>query len=477
MSVTLGGASPSVQEDPRGWDLGDDPYASREAARRLRYREYLAFYRGEQWEGRPLPGERRLTVNYARVLVRKAISYLFAGPVTQGVIDAAGSRQVAEAERLLLEVADFNELARQDFAAAVDAAVVGDGAYKVTWDATAGLPRVTAVDPADLSVWWWLGDARHVTRVVQRLTMSSDEARERYGWRRRGMPRTEAAARFVVALEEWTGERFRVTVAGDVVHDGPNPFGAIPYVIWPNEARAHQFWGESDLADLVEVGRELNQRMSTVSQVLHLSGAPIAVIEGVEATENLIVRPGAKWELPADAKAYLLDLLGSQGVMLHEEHINALYRALHDLAETPRTSFGDSGRDLSGAAMEVELQPMVQKVKRKRAVWDGVYQRRNALILGHLERLGGRRLGGVRRTRANWPAILPSDRTTEIADQVSMVGAGLTSHRRAMVALGEEDPEGALAEIAEERKAESALAADGDAGAPVERVEDGDEGE
>jgi hypothetical protein len=33
---------------------------------------------------------------------------------------------------------------------------------------------------------------------------------------------------------------------------------------------------------------------------------------------------------------------------------------LHDLRETPQTAFGDAGRDLSGAALEVEVPPLVQ---------------------------------------------------------------------------------------------------------------------
>jgi len=45
-----------------------------------RYREYLDFYAGEQWESPPRPGEKRLTFNYARVFVHKAASYLFGKP-------------------------------------------------------------------------------------------------------------------------------------------------------------------------------------------------------------------------------------------------------------------------------------------------------------------------------------------------------------------------------------------------------------
>ena len=52
--------------------MTEDWLGMRDAARLARYREYLDFYEGRQWLGRPLPQERRLTVNYARTLVRNA---------------------------------------------------------------------------------------------------------------------------------------------------------------------------------------------------------------------------------------------------------------------------------------------------------------------------------------------------------------------------------------------------------------------
>ena len=98
--------------------------------------------------------------------------------------------------------------------------------------------------------------------------------------------------------------------------------------------------------DLFDVCRELNARCSVLSRVLELSGAPIAVLENVDGSEGIAVGPGAKWELPEGAKAYLLDLLASGGVGLHFDYVQLLYRALHDLSETPRTAFGDAGRDV-----------------------------------------------------------------------------------------------------------------------------------
>jgi hypothetical protein len=56
-----------------------------DAMRVAHYRTYLDFYNGYQWEGLPAPNERRLTFNYARVMVNKAASYLMGKGVTVAV--------------------------------------------------------------------------------------------------------------------------------------------------------------------------------------------------------------------------------------------------------------------------------------------------------------------------------------------------------------------------------------------------------
>jgi hypothetical protein len=130
--------------------------------------------------------------------------------------------------------------------------------------------------------------------------------------------------------------------------------------------------------------------------------------------------------------------------------VNLLYRSLHDLSETPRTAFGDAGRDLSGAALEVEIQPLVQKVGRKRRLWDGFYARRNTLLLDLLERFGGEDVAGLRRTTTVWPSVLPSDTDSAVRNAVSLVAGNIQSRRTAIAALGGDDPEAELARIAVE---------------------------
>jgi len=62
------------------------------------------------------------------------------------------------------------------------------------------------------------------------------------------------------------------------------------------------------------------------------------------------------WTIPEEVKAYLLDLLAGGGIKLHVDYIDMIYRCLHDISESPRAAYGGIERELSGVALEVELQ-------------------------------------------------------------------------------------------------------------------------
>ena len=424
-----------------------DPIRAEDHDRFRRYRDLAAFIDGDQWATVARRSEQRLTLNYARAVTRKTTAYVFPGPVTFRVPPGEGSADAATRAELVLAgaIADGG-LAALDVALCTEVVTIGDAAVKVTWDAEASAPRVTAVDPATLVVTTAADDPRQVRSVTQRYALAPDRVRE-LGWAIPGAPLGE---RDLSVAERWTSTTWRVEVSGQMVHDGPNPYGWIPYVLLPNDPRPHDPWGRSDLPDLIDVCREINRRMSTVSRILELSGAPIAVLENVDGSEGIAVSPGATWELPEGAKAYLLDLLSGGGISLHREYLEVLFRSLHDLSETPRTAFGDAGRDLSGAALEVEVQPLVQKVNRKRRGWDAFFRARNQRLLDLLERFGGEPLAGVRRTEAVWPSILPSDIDGAVRNATALVAAGIQSRRSAAAALGGIDPEGEIAKVREE---------------------------
>ncbi len=416
-------------------DFAPARLAGRDAARLQAYRELLDFYTGRQWPGRERRQERRLVFNYARVFVEKVTSYLMGGLAftADPLVDTPAAREGARAaEEALARVAADNRLEQLDLETELDCAVLGDACYKVTWDPEVARVRVTAPDVQGLFAWWAGDDPSRVWRVASRYGLGAEEAALLHGLQPKG-PRADI-------VEVWTAGEFRLYMDGLLADARPNPYGFIPFVVFPNLREPKMFWGVSDLLPIMESQRELNRAMSQLSRILELSGNPIAVLENVEESEDIAVKPGAVWNVPESARAYLLDLLQGGGVNLHISYINLLYRALHDLSESPRSAFGGLDRDLSGVALEIELQPLLQKVRRKRSIRTAAYNLRNGMILKLLQQYRGEDFGEVRLGVA-WGPVLPRDLQNAVAAEQSMVQAGIHSRRTAMADVGVTDPD------------------------------------
>jgi len=411
------------------------------------YREMLDFYHGSHWEGRTIRGEKRLTFNYAKTLVDKVTSYLMSGVdfAVDAIEDSDEARSRARAaEAALYQIYEANHLDQLDFDTEVDCAVLGDAAFKVTWDQSEKKVRVTAPDVQGIYAWWLGDDISRVWRVASRYTLAAEEVKLLYGI----TPKGKTAA----LVELWTDAAFELWLDNVLVEQKPNPYGFIPFVIFPNLREPKRFWGVSDIPQVMETQRELNRAMSQLSRILELSGNPIAVLENVEESEDIAVKPGAVWNIPEDAKAYLLDLLQGGGVRMHLEYINLLYRTLHDIGESPRAAFGGIERDLSGVALEIELHPLLQKVKRKRIIRTAAYNRRNEMVLKLLAKYTDPGLKTQDfRLRVVWGPVLPQDLARQVQSEQLMVQTGIHSRRRAMDELGVVDPESEFERWLEER--------------------------
>ncbi len=418
----------------------------RDLDRIRRYKELLDFYQGKQWEGRDRRGGKRLTFNYAKVFVDKITSYLMSGVnfAVDAIEDSDEARSKAQrAEAALYQVYEDNNLEQLDLETEIDCAVLGDAGYKVTWDQETRQVRVTAPDIQGLYAWWLGDDTSRMWRVASKYCLSAEETELLY----KVKPKTKTAT----IVEVWTDRDFELYLNNALQEKKPNPYGFIPFIIYPNLREPKKFWGISDLTQIMESQRELNRAMSQLSRILELSGNPIAVLENVEESEDIAVRPGAVWNLPEDAKAYLLDLLQGGGVQLHIDYINLLYRTLHDISESPRAAFGGAERDISGVAMELELHPLLQKVRRKRLIRAAVYNKRNEMVLKLLERYQGESFG-TNRLRVVWGPVLPRDMTRLVANEQTLVQTGIHSRRRAMEELGVKDPEYEFNRWLEERR-------------------------
>ena len=412
---------------------------------RLRgYSRNLDFYNGAHWQERSR--YRQLVFNYAKIAIDKLTSYLMEGLnfACEPVDDSDQAKDTARrAEQVIYQVYHDNNLQQLDYETEVDAAILGDGCYKVTWDAQEKRIRITSPDVNGLYAWCLGDDLSRIWRVASRYTLTRDEVELLY---QRKITRTTAAI-----TELWSSGRFTLYLDNQPIEDKPNPYGFIPFVIFPNLRQPKQFWGISDIPPLMEAQRELNRALTQLSRILEVSGNPIAVLEGVASAEDIRVQPGAVWTLPEDARAYLLDLLQGGGIRLHIDYIELIYRCLHDISEAPRAAYGGIERELSGVALEVELQSLLQKVRRKRTIRTAAYTRRNQMVLALHKMFNREDLTPVSH-RVIWGAVLPQDRARLAQNEQLLVQSGVHARRTAMDELGIRDPELEFSRWLEERR-------------------------
>jgi len=127
-----------------------------------------------------------------------------------------------------------------------------------------------------------------------------------------------------------------------------------------------------------------------------------------------------------------------------------IYRCLHDISEAPRAAYGGIERELSGVALEVELQSLLQKVRRKRTIRTSAYIRRCQMVLALHKQFNKQDLTSIN-MRIIWGTVLPQDRARLAQNEQLLVQSGVHSRRTAMDELGIRDPEAELDRWLEER--------------------------
>jgi hypothetical protein len=423
--------------------------ARMDSTRLAAYRSNLDFYQGAHWP--TTSRHRQLVFNYARVSIDKVTSFLMQGlgfacypnPTNSTNSTNSINARARRAEQLLRQVYEDNNLQQLDYETEIDTAVLGDGCYKVIWDTGEKRIRITAPDVSGIYAWWLGDDTSRIWRVASRYTLTQDEVQLLYA---RAVEKKTATI-----TEVWTAKDFELYLDNDLMGSKPNPYGFIPFVIFPNLREPKKFWGTSDIPSLIQPQRELNRALSQLSRILELSGNPIAVLENVASSEDIKVQPGALWTIPEDAKAYLLDLLQGGGVRLHVDYINLLYRALHDISETPRAAWGGIEKELSGTALQIELGSLTQKVTRKRTIRTNAYHQRNELIFKLAEKYMNENFEQINH-RVVWGPVLPQDTARQAQNEQLLVQAGVHSRRTAMDELGVQDPDEEFTRWLEERK-------------------------
>lgn len=375
--------------------------AAEEIARANQIAQRWRIYHGEHKKplrvraGQP---DDNVIINYCRVIVDKGVSFLF-GQEPQFELDETGR---TPAEEWLEGCWTANRKATFLQRLALSGAIGGHAFVKIVPAPAPGrYPRLVILDPATVSVSWEPDDIEQV--VSYRIQYPAvDPATGKPVVVRQRIERDGAAWR-IVDQRSAPDSREWVTLSEAV---WPHPWP--PVVDCQNLPCPHEYWGISDLEDdVIQLNRAVNFVLSNLARIIRHHAHPKTWGKGFTANQ-LNIAVDETIVLPsADAELHNLEMVSdlSSSISVYER----LREALHEVARVPEVATGklDRAGALSGVALKILYQPLIEKTESKRRTYGDLLVEVNRRLLA----LGG--FGDENRTLIHWPELLPVDARME----------------------------------------------------------------
>jgi len=334
--------------------------------------------------------------NFARMFIDKGVAFLFGKDLG---FELTEGKKTPEEEYLdAFWQANHKMSTLQKLA--VNGAVCGTAFVKLQWNPAMEHPRLIVVVPETLTVTRAEDDLDNVIAYAIQYP-STDEKGEPIGVRQ---------------LIEREGSFWKITdQRGDVrggtwytVGEQRWPYDFSPMLHCQNMVSPNEFWGMSDIEDdIIEVIDKSNFVVASTLKTLRFHAYPKTFITGATSSEDLDFGADKTLLLPIGADYKTLEMqsdLAARVTMYRE-----LKQFVHELARIPEVATGkvESIGQLSGVALEILYQPLIEKTEAKRITYGEMIVEINRRVLA----LAG--FGAEHLTALRWQELLPKDPMTQ----------------------------------------------------------------
>lgn len=429
-----------------------------------RYSSAWAWYLGHHWSHRREMGDQNVTLNYTRTMADYITNFCFG----KSIQFRCPEQTEAIVPQLLHTVwEDHNNKGHVLWEMGQLATVTGDCfvkvAYEEPYEDTLGVVhegrvRIIPLNPAHCFPEYHPHDRNRILRFKLKYRFWGTSP--------------EGTRQVYTFTEILTDESIEQYINDELIDQYENPIGAIPIVHIPNRTISSSPWGQSDIWDIIPLNRELNEKMTEVSDIINYHAAPVTIITGAKASQ-LERGPKKVWAgLPKDSNVYNLESRGEMSGAL--EYIQFLKRTMHEITGVPENALGQTQpiSNTSGVALAIQYQPMMNRYFMKKVHFSKGLEQVNSLIIrtaavfrpdlivynpdsseipepGQITQLDPRDPVSYR-TTIHWPEPLPVDLLIKLNEVQAKMALGLESKRGALRILGEEFPNEKIGEIFEE---------------------------
>jgi len=429
-----------------------------------RYSSAWAWYLGHHWSYRREMGESQFYMNYVRTMSDYITNFCFG----KGIQFKVPEQNNAIIPHLLDDVWNtHNNKHKVLWEMGQLAGVTGDCFVKVAFEEpfvdSVGVPhegriRVIPLNPAHCFPEYHPHDRDRIIRFKLKYRFWGTSA--------------EGTRQVYTFTEILTDENVQQFINDELIDEYPNAIGSVPIVHITNVSISSSPWGQSDIWDIIPLNRELNEKMTEVSDIINYHAAPVTIITGAKASQ-LERGPKKVWAgLPKDANVFNLESRGEMSGAL--EYIQFIKRTMHEITGIPEAALGQFQpvSNTSGVALAIQYQPLMNRYAMKKIHFSKGLERINELVIrtaamfkpemliynpqkaAKPERDNLLELDPLDpvtyKTTCHWPDPLPVDVLIKLNEVQAKMSLGLESKRGALRTLGEEFPNEKMEEIFEE---------------------------
>lgn len=335
-----------------------------------------------------------VAVNYVRLVVDKGVAFLFGKEVQWELESETDERTPAEAWLDECMRVNGGQLMLQKLA--VNGGVCGHAFVKIV-PATApgGYPRLINLSPEYVTVVCDPEDIDQVHRYViqfpaigvngERLIMRQTIERAGSGWQ-------------VTDEVSTNGGRWETRQA--IIW----PWSWPPVVDTQNLPSPNEYYGIADVEeDVLKLNYAINFTLSNLQRIIRFHAHPKTWGSGFN-TQALRVGVDETIVLPAGATLANLEMQGDLNSSI--SYYERLKEALHETSHVPEVATGklDSTGQLSGVALRILYQPLLDRTEQKRLTYGGLL---TELFRRLLDMAG---YGPDNLVELHWPDLLPENR-------------------------------------------------------------------
>lgn len=385
---------------PHPVDLGlAEALAAQEIAHAAAIARRWEYYLGkhpEQLRVRPGQPNDNVTVNLCRAVVDKGVSFLFGQDVRFELVEG----ETTEAEGWLDACWAANRKLTLLQKLALSGAIAGHAFVKIVVEPSLPYPRLVVLDPATVAVSLAPDDHEKVLAYRIQFPAVDPETARPVVLRQTIVP---DGARWVIRDEKaYSGGKWQL------VNEAVWPYPFPPVVDCQNLPNPHDYWGISDLEDdVLRLNDSINFLLSNLLRIVRYHAHPKTWGRGFRA-EQLDLSVDETIILPSpEAELRNLEMQSDLGSSI--QLYLRLREAFHEIVRVPEIATGrvEGVGSLSGVALQILYQPLIEKTETKRRLYGDLLVELNRRLLA----IGG--FGDDLMTELHWPEIIPGDPEAE----------------------------------------------------------------